>query len=62
VEDRVSLASHLIYERWPDVEEYSTWLSLAAVSFVSYAMAAVRFSKLRSSARDAPAAVGSRAG
>lgn len=44
----VSLASHLIYARWPDVEEYSTWLSLAVVSFVIYAMAAVRFSKLRS--------------
>jgi hypothetical protein len=52
----VSLASHLIYARWPDVEQYSTGLSLAVVCFVIYAVAAVRFSKPQPSARDAAAA------
>ena len=46
----VSLASHLIYERWRDEEENATWLSLVVVSFVIYATAAVRVSALRAPA------------
>jgi len=39
----LSVASHAIYGRWPDPEEYSTWFSGLGVLFVYYAAAVACF-------------------